>query len=548
MSSSSFQTLADLVRDRAAHHGNRIGYRFTPDSGIGEQTLTYAELECRARAIAVVIRRHNRDASPVPLLFDPGLDYIAAFFACAYAGAPAVPLYPPRGARTFARFLSVLTHCGAAVVLTNGAAVSRVRQLLPADQWIVIDIDAITKTTVDVEVEASPDAIALIQYTSGSTSEPRGVALTHTNILANSAVIYERFGHSESMTGVSWLPPYHDMGLIGGIVQPLYAAFPAFLMSPTAFLHRPASWLELLTRAQAATSGGPNFAYELCVERIQPHQMHGFDLSHWEVAFCGAEPIRASTLRRFAETFARCGFRASAFYPCYGLAEATLMVSGGTKGSGIAVRPRDDRPPIVSCGTPIAGHDVVIVDPEERTARPDGAIGEIWVRGASVACGYWRQPDASASTFTEGGFLRTGDLGFLHQGELFIAGRLKELIIIGGRNFHPHDIEEAIASAVPVLAAGGGAAFSLDRDDDTDERLVVIQEPTWPGRHEAASAMADVRRQARRVVSETFGIALHDLLLIRPGTLPRTSSGKPKRLEARALYISGQLTRLVATS
>jgi acyl-CoA synthetase (AMP-forming)/AMP-acid ligase II len=283
------------------------------------------------------------------------------------------------------------------------------------------------------------------------------------------------------------------------------------------------------------------------VERVNPDLIGDLDLTCWTIAFCGAEPVRATTLRRFAEVFGRCGFRASAFRPCYGLAEATLMVSGRQEGSATVVREHDGRP-VLSCGRAIRGQRIVIVDPEDRLGLPDGQIGEIWVSGPSVAPGYWQQPQETLAVFDsvradtgEGGFLRTGDLGFLQGEELFVTGRMKELIIIGGRNFHPHDIEDAIASAVPALANGGGAAFSVNGDGDGDERLVVIQEPnrSWQD-----SALDEVRSAARKTVSEQFGISLHDLVLIRPTTLPRTSSGKPRRFQARSLYLSRGLALL----
>ncbi len=534
-------TLADVLTQRAESSADRVGYCFVSETK-QEQTLTYAELDRRARALAAVVRRQNVAGRPVPLLYHPGLDYIVAFFACVYAGVPAVPLYPPRSPRMLPRFLSVIAASRASIVLTNGACLASVTQHLPASGLTVINTDLghVEDERALPRIDAA--SVAMIQYTSGSTSEPRGVALTHANILFNSAAIGEHFEHHEEMSGVSWLPPYHDMGLIGGILQPMYAGFQVFLLSPTTFLHRPLFWLQLISRTGAWTSGGPNFAYEYCVERSSPRQMEGLDLSSWGLAFCGAEPIRASTLRRFARAFEPCGFRASAFYPCYGLAEATLMVTGGRSLAGARVREHDDRT-VVSSGRVIAGQQVAIVDPSTRRSLPDGEVGEIWVRGPSVAPGYWEQPVESAATFDavladtgEDDYLRTGDLGFRADGELFVTGRVKELIIIAGRNFHPHDIEDAIADAVPSLAVGGGAAFSID--DGGEERLVVVYEPHRRSQDEAE----DVRRFARRAVSEAFGIALHELVLIRPGTLPRTSSGKPKRLEARSHYLSGGLT------
>jgi acyl-CoA synthetase (AMP-forming)/AMP-acid ligase II len=379
----------------------------------------------------------------------------------------------------------------------------------------------------------------MVQYTSSSTASPKNVVLTHSNLLHNSAILQRTLGHSPESVGAIWLPPYHDMGLIGGLLQPLYCGFPVFLMSPLHFLQRPLRWLDMITRYRATTSAGPTFAYELCVRRTTAEQRATLDLRSWDAAVVGAEPINAATLERFAAAFAPCGFRPAVFRPSYGLAEATLMVTSRTGPHTL-----DDRAPaLVSCGGPRPGQRVLVVAAESRVPCPSDVIGEIWVAGPSVARGYWNRPEETEAAFGgclattgEGPFLRTGDLGFVHEGELFVTGRLKDVIIIRGRNHFPDDIERTVARSHPSLSACGGAAFSVVADGE--EQLVVLQEVDRHDRQPDSDGIADGIRCA---VMESHDVRVVSVLLVRAGRLPRTTSGKIQRFACRDAYLAGTL-------
>jgi amino acid adenylation domain-containing protein len=409
------------------------------------------------------------------------------------------------------------------------------------------------------------DTVAFLQYTSGSTAAPKGVMLTHANLLHNSALIHQCFGHSPQSQGVIWLPPYHDMGLIGGIIQPLYGGFPVTLLSPIDFLKRPLRWLQAISRYGATTSGGPNFAYDLCVRKVGPQERATLELSSWDLAFNGAEPVRVETMARFVEAFAGCGFRREAFYPCYGLAEGTLIASGGHKAAPPVVESVDglalgqnriasvaaahaDAQALVGCGHSLEGQQIVIADPETLHRCPPDRIGEVWVGGPSVARGYWGQPEETEETFQahlvdgEGPFLRTGDLGFLREGELFITGRIKDLIIIRGRNHYPQDIEQTVEASHPVLRPGCGAAFSVQVAGE--ERLVVAQEV----RRESADLDTEgIIHTIRQAVAERHELQVHSVVLLRPRCIPKTSSGKIQRHACRAGFVAGTLEVVTAS-
>src|SRR6185369_3801905 len=473
-SKSSYQTLAGLLRERAGNHPDHSLYTFLADGEEEAGHLTYGELDRRARALAAWLQQAGCRGERALLLFPPGLDFITAFFGCLYAGAAAVPAYPPRLHRTDERLVEIFRDSQPRAVLTTSALLGRLGMaqegLAGARQ---IAVDQIPDSLADAwrEPDLGAGDVAFLQYTSGSTAAPKGVLVTHGNLLDNEERISRAFGQSAESVLVGWLPLYHDMGLIGNVLQPLWSVGRCILMSPQAFLQRPARWMEAISRYRATTSGGPNFAYDLCVRRVGPEQRAALDLSSWQVAFNGAEPVRRATLDRFAAAFAACGFRREAFVPCYGLAEATLLVAAGPSGSS-AEGP-------VSCGTP-AGGQVVVVDPETGAAVALGAEGEIWVGGPSVAAGYWNRPAETAETFGAmlsngaGPYLRTGDLGFLRDGELFVTGRRKDLIILRGRNHHPQDLELTTERAHPSLQPGGAAAFSVD--SGTEERLILALE------------------------------------------------------------------------
>ncbi|MGZ3461580.1 MAG: AMP-binding protein, partial [Archangium sp.] len=412
--------------------------------------------------------------------------------------------------------------------------------------------------------EVAGDSLAFLQYTSGSTGTPKGVMLTHGNLLHNLAQIHRAFAASTDSVGVIWLPPYHDMGLIGGILEPLYGGLPVALMSPLDFLKRPLRWLEAISRFRGTHSGGPNFAFELCTRKISPEERERLDLSSWELAFCGAEPIRPETLERFVQAFGPCGFRREAFYPCYGLAEGTLIVSGVDKGKGptlqavrqealsrnqvVPVEAGDpDARVLVGCGQTVADQEIRIVAPESMRECAPGQVGEIWVSGPSVAQGYWQRPEETARAFQartadgHGPFLRTGDLGFLRGTELFITGRLKDLLILRGRNHYPQDLELTAEQAHPALRPGCGAAFSVEVEGE--ERLVLVQEVD-PRRQLAG--VDEVLGVVRQKLAEVHELQLHALVLIEPGSIPKTSSGKIQRQGTRAAWLAGELKEVMA--
>lgn len=557
-------TLVDLLRTRAVQQPDRIAYRFLADGETETASLTYQGLDRQSRAIAAQLQRLNLQGERALLLYPPGLDYIAAFFGCLYAGVIAVPAYPPHNQRNTPRIEAVVADASAAIALTTRAIQDRTQALLAKAeldrlQWLATD------TVNDVLADdwqapaIATDSLAFLQYTSGSTGTPKGVMLSHGNLLHNAAVTLHCMEHSAASQFVSWLPVYHDMGLIGGVLQPLYGGFPCTLMPPASFLQRPYRWLQAISRYGGTTSGGPNFAYELCIDKITPEQRKTLDLRCWSVAFNGAEPIRPATLERFAATFADCGFRPEAFYPCYGLAEASLIVSGGRKAEPPISKTIDTETlaqnrvvdavsnqasTFVSSGQTVPDQQIVIVHPETNDRCAEAEVGEIWVAGPSVGQGYWNRPLETANTFQayladsqEGPFLRTGDLGFLHQGELFVTGRSKDLIIIRGRNLYPQDIEQTVEQSHPCLRIGGGAAFAIDVDHE--EQLVVVQEVEFRQKPDIAEVIAAIRQAVAQHEVQAYGV-----VLIKPGTIPKTSSGKIQRRACRAEFLAGSLQTL----
>ncbi|HWB37578.1 MAG TPA: AMP-binding protein, partial [Rugosimonospora sp.] len=564
-------SFVDVLRLRAGQSPDRIALRFL-DSGEVSGTATYAELDRSARTIAAHLTASGRPGQRAVLLFPPGPDYVTAFFGCLYAGIIAVPAYPPTDPRQLPRLLALIQDAEPDFVLTIDAYREMGQAMLAAamgpdgadpgrgPRWVATDGLDPAGARAWVPPAAGPDTTAFLQYTSGTTGQPKGVVVSHGNLLTNSALIHRRFGHDADSSGVIWLPPYHDMGLIGGILQPIYGGFPVALMSPLDLLRDPFLWLRAVSEFGATTSGGPNFAYDLCVRKVRPEQRETLDLSGWRVAFTGAEPVRAATLRRFAETFAPNGFRSSAFYPCYGLAEATLMVTGGLPdrepvvaafedaalGAGNAVPARAHGRELVGCGVVADGHDLAIADPETGTPLADGTVGEIWVRGPGVAHGYWGRggwpADVAGRLAGDAGepFLRTGDLGFRRDGELFVCGRRKDVIIVRGRNHSPDDIELAACAADPRLRPGCGAAFTVDGPDEP--RLVVAYEV-------AATELSTVEATelagaVRAAVLAAHGLAVHTVALLPKGALPKTSSGKIRRSGCRTELLEGRLPLL----
>ncbi|WP_414561748.1 MULTISPECIES: beta-ketoacyl synthase N-terminal-like domain-containing protein [unclassified Anabaena] len=562
-----FSTLIALLRYRALNQSEATAYTFLLDGETESVNLTYQELDQKARAIAAqLLQTGGIPGSRALLLYPPGMEFVAAFFGCLYAGFVAVPAYPPRRNQKMSRLQAIVLDAEAAVALTTASELASIQtQLtenptLAALPWLATDNIDNNLAANWQEPKVNSDTLAFLQYTSGSTGTPKGVMVTHGNLLHNSQLIYQFFGHTPTSQGVIWLPPYHDMGLIGGVIQPLYGGFPVTLMPPVAFLQKPFRWLQAISRYQATTSGGPDFAYDLACRQITPEQLASLDLSSWEVAFTGAEPVRAQTLERFAETFAPCGFRREAFYPCYGMAETTLIVSGGAKSQAPIIRhvqataleknqvvdatSKNNVRTIVGCGQSSPDQEVMVVEPELLTRCPDGQVGEIWVSGASVAQGYWHREEQTKQAFQgyladgqTGPFLRTGDLGFLLDGELFITGRLKDLIIIMGRNHYPQDIEITVENSHPALRSSSGAAFAVEINNA--ERLVVVQEVerSYLRKLNANEVIGAIRK----AVAEEHDLQTYAILLLKTNSLPKTSSGKVRRSACRDAFFTASL-------
>lgn len=559
------KTIVDLLRQRAGQEPEKKGYVYLPDGNGEEISLSYRELDLRARAIGEsLIKRGIRDGRAL-LLYPPGLDFITGFFGCLYAGLVAVPAYPARNARGVPRLRSIVRDAQAKIALTTSSILAKTHHLfaqaddLAALNWLATD--EVERGMADgwQPPEAGGGELAFLQYTSGSTGDPKGVSLTHNNLLHNADLIYNAFEHTQADRYVSWLPTFHDMGFMVGVLQPLYAGVQVVLMSPVTFLQHPIQWLRAISHYRGTTSGGPNFAYELCAHKIAEEQLSLLDLSSWTVAFNGAEPVRAETLQRFAKVFERCGFRREAFYPCYGLAEATLAVSGGRKSAspiikkirsdalqnGQAVETVDGHEgarTIVGCGSALGGQKIEIVNTETNAKCPPGEVGEIWVSGPSIAPGYWKRSAETEQTFRayipdteEGPFLRTGDLGFIQGRELFVTGRLKDLIIIRGINHYPQDIELTVEASHPALRPGCGAAFSIEIN--SEEKLVIVQEVDGRRKFDPSEVILAIRKS----VSENHELQAYASVLVKPGTIPKTSSGKIQRDACRKAFLSGNL-------
>jgi acyl-CoA synthetase (AMP-forming)/AMP-acid ligase II/alpha-ketoglutarate-dependent taurine dioxygenase/acyl carrier protein len=547
-------TLVDLLRLRAREQPEQPAYIFLPDHGERSLTLTYGALDQRARSVAACLQAAGALRERVLLLLPPGLEYVIGFFGCLYAGAIAVPAYPMLSRRRRDRLEAIAADADAGFALAVASTVARLDEFtdLPGCRALrVLSYDACVGH--DAREWRSPQldgtALAFLQYTSGSTASPRGVMISHDNLMYNEGMIARAMGHSARTSLVSWLPPHHDMGLIGGLLQPFYVGSCCIFMSPTAFLRRPVRWLETIAQYQAHTSGAPDFAYRLCVERTSPEQRARLDLRHWKVAFTGSEPVREDTLDRFARAFEPCGFRRQAFFPCYGLAEATLVVSAGLAGVEPAIcrgpdLPREGRAASwVSCGRALPDTGVAIVDPERLTPQNFGQVGEIWVKGPGVALGYWNGREATERTFRaylgetgDGPFLRTGDLGFFRDGQLFITGRLKDLMIFRGINHHPQDIEWTVASSHACVRQDHTAAFSVQLDGE--ERLIVVTEVE---RTVESEQLAEIISAIREAVAAEHGIPVHGVVILQWGSLPKTSSGKVQRQICRERFLNESL-------
>lgn len=583
MSLDRARTLVDVLHERAARHGERPLYQqIEVAEGQVVATLSYAEADMRARALALRLREHARFGDRVLLLYPFGLEYPVVFLACLYAGLVAVPAFPPdrqRAVKTMPRVSAIVRDADAHLILTAKDLVETVeiaREHAPNPAALrILATEDLGAGLGHAEAWRRPPALerglAFLQYTSGSTGTPKGAMIGHDNLFAHQRLAHEKFQQPEGARTVSWLPFYHDMGLIGALLYPLFHGGTTLLMSPTAFLRRPLNWLAAISQFQAEVSTGPNFAYDLCVLRATPADLESLDLSCWQLTVSGAEPLRAATLEHFSAKFAPCGFRPQTFMPCFGMAEATLMVSGwpldrapkiawfdrtallddqailrATTSVGAepsAPESQADARPFVSCGTPMREHEIAIVDPDTHARLPEGRQGEIWLRGPSVGRGYWGQVEATQRAFAatiagegETTWFRTGDTGFVVEGELYGSGRLADQVHVGERVYQPHDIERCVSEGEQPLAPDAVVFVTADAAD----RPIVCLAAT--GRRTVDDAVRRALCEAihARVLAE-HGLDLDLVVLIPERSVAKTTSGKLRRHRYRSALRSGEL-------
>lgn len=595
---STIKTLVHRLRDRAHAQPEGLCYVFLHDGAEESGRVTYAELDRWARAVAVSLVRLGLGRGDRALLLLPSsLEYMAGFFGCLYTGVIPVPLFemtPGQPRSRLPRMQAIVGDAdpGVALCMSRDEELTRsmFRGLAGLDTLELLAIDHVELDQADrwLDPGIAADEICFLQYTSGSTARPKGVMVSHGNLMENSRMLAEAFEQRPETSQVTWLPLFHDMGLIGTVLQTLQTGSHCVFMPPVAFLRRPVRWLQAITKYGARISGGPNFAYDLCVRKVTAEQMADLDLTSWDLAFCGAEPVRPETMRSFSQTFAACGLKETTLYPCYGLAESTLFVTGGRKREApvfLSVR-RDHLEThritvvdeshqmaraLVGCGRAWQGMAIAIVDPATRRLCSCDQVGEIWLSSGSVTKGYWHIEEetkaifdgrivgsTSGSVSTSGPFLRTGDLGFLHGSELYVTGRIKDLVLINGQNHYPQDIEATVLASHPGLRPGGCAAFTIEASGK--EQLVVVAEvdakvrlveaggpgsPTSGSAGEVAEAKSldpvTFEREVRRRVVEHHELLLHDLALVSAGSMPKTSSGKIQRRVCKDRYLNGQL-------
>ena len=562
--SSIASTLIDILNYRGKYQTDKLAYVFLQNGETESESLTYGELEKKAKTIATHLQSFHGERAL--LLYSSGLDFIIAFFGCLYAGVVAIPLYPPRRNQKLSRLLSIVKDAEAKIALTT-SSISLDLEKRWEDEAGLFHLELIATDNIETDEEeyvtesVLPESLAFLQYTSGSTGTPKGVMVTHENIIHNQQLIGRAFGHDEQTIVAGWLPLFHDMGLIGNVLQPMYLGIPCILMPPVAFLMKPIRWLQAISKYKATTSGGPNFAYDLCVKKVKPEQLTNLDLSSWDLAYSGAEPVQAETLKQFAEKFAGCGFDYSAFYPCYGMAETTLFVTGGEKKQkpviqGVKAKELEQNLVVesniseresrnfVGCGRAERNTKVLIVDPKSLTRCQKERVGEIWVSSKSVAAGYWNRPQATKETFQgylkdtgDGPFLRTGDLGFFRNEELFITGRMKDVIIIRGSNYYPQDIELTVENTHPSLRKHCSAAFSVSIEGE--ERLIVVCEVERT--YLRKLNIDEIVREIQIAVATEHELEVYGIALLKTGSIPKTSSGKIKRRGCKQEFLANSL-------
>jgi acyl-CoA synthetase (AMP-forming)/AMP-acid ligase II len=568
-----FTSLVHALQTHAITNPEDLAYIALDERGGEAASLTYAELDRRASALADFLVTRAAPGERALLVFPPGLDFLVAFFACQYASIIAVPTILPRQNHLRDSSVKIVENCSPKLGLTTGGVVESVRAAhaeVPSAaeiEWLGIDALTLPSPATPAGQRPVPDTrtLGLLQYTSGSTSTPKGVMVSHGNLCANVEMISVADDLGRSSTRVGWIPLYHDMGLIFIALQSAYVGALCVLMAPLAFVAQPLSWLRAIHKYRADMTIAPNFSYDLCLENYSPERMAGVDLSCLRLALNGAEPVRASTIEQFAKTFAAHGLRPSAPHPTYGMAEATLMISGGLHGGqprlwhvsrealqrslAVTAREGERAQTLVGCGKVLVGEKLAIVEPDTRRRLAPGEVGEIWVHGPLVAQGYWQAPEATKETFhgeildEEGTFwLRTGDLGcFDDTGELYITGRIKDIMIVRGSNYYPQDLELTAEKSHPALRRGYAAAFTCVQEDDR-ELLAIACEV----RKDYLSRLDvdDVVGAVRKGVVREHDLTVHKVILTPPGTIPKTTSGKIRRSATRDRWQEGQLATL----
>jgi acyl-CoA synthetase (AMP-forming)/AMP-acid ligase II len=546
------QTIIDILHRRACETPDAAAYRFIQGASLSATELRYGELWLLVRRLADELQLRGLAGTQVLLVCRSQRNFVVSFFACLAAGVVAVPTALPRRKALIGRLRLLLDDAQVSAILSDAdevqglAADEGAPSYVDLESWMQQQLAQLAPPVGAISAWRSPSAagIAFLQYTSGSTGDPKGVVVTHANLISNSAVIQQAMGVSAASSVFTALPLFHDMGLVGGVLQPMFAGCVGHCMSPTEFVQYPERWLQFMSAFSISVSGGPNFMYELAARSITDEQIADCDLSHWKMAFCGAEPIRADTIKRFVSRFERFGFDASAFYPCYGMAESTLFIAGKARGQPLTLREHQGGT-LVGCGLAFGDTELLIVDPDTRATLLPTETGEIWVRGTSVANGYWRHPELSAATFQArlakddgDSYLRTGDLGFICEGELYITSRLKDVIIMYGKKYSPQDLEAEAEASHEALGERGAAAFSFVREGR--ERVVVVAElrRTWLRRQEEWPHVVSAVRAA---ISVVHGLVVDEVVLIKPTTLPRTSSGKVRRAQCRSDYLAALL-------
>jgi 8-amino-7-oxononanoate synthase len=564
-------SFVDVVRAHGHDIPEEIAYRFLSHGEDETSTLTFRQLDDQSKRIAATLQRMAVPGDRVVLLYQPGLEFIVGFLGCLYAGMIAVPAPPPKRKGAHDRFKNLISHCKPTLIISPEYPSASPTSLNRDDVFYGVTIRSheflLQQDDEWHEINPRLSDIAFLQFTSGSTQNPRGVMISHENLIANNELIRTGFGHNGGLVGVNWLPFYHDMGLIGTVLHPLFMGRPSVLMPPASFLQCPVRWLKAISKYRGTTCGGPPFAYDLCTHRVSDDSLAELNLESWEVAFIGSEPVFPDTIARFSRRFSSCGFRNNAFYPCYGLAEATLIVTGGSKLAGPVERfyADDDRfankytrslnhdatvrtHNLVSCGLPLGDCDCLIVDPASQRPLPELHVGEVWLRGRSVAHGYWNNVQDSLETFsahlstgdTEF-WLRTGDLGFSDAGEIFITGRIKDLIKIRGRSVWPSDIEHLIARS--HLAFEDTRSVVFVSAEMCDQNLIAIAEVRRSlTRHE--TTLRDAALSAKISIANEFGVSVDAFLLVAPGVLPTTSSGKIQRTLCKQKFQNDEFTPL----